>query len=1204
VCNQTSIMYDTLIHISDIHIRKGHNRYNEYNTVFQNLHSFLQKLKSIKECRALIVVTGDVFHDKGAIDSFGIKLFAKLVQGCAKLAPIIIIAGNHDIKQESSREDSPDILDVLLGIHDNPNVFYIKETGLYEFENIGFGVQVIQDVLEKGNTTGLNQNIEPFPSHSKFSTNVNYKIALCHIAIDEVCGSFRNRDIISHKHFEGYNYTLLGDVHKRQSACTDTMTWGYSGSLIQQNFGESLQHGGYIWEMGKQLPTIFNIDNPCSYITLAVRNNEVYIYNDRRLMLFSDFVSNMTSINLCIKTKGNFDIEYKNRVKQVCEINNKTVVSLIETIDDVDTFSKQDKDLQESMDNFNNEDAWMTYLTENMPEKHIEPSISFIKNSSSFLPKLEDMRDHISQSKLDWLKSKIEFLSGLRNNTQEQILNSKKELIIESLKWDWIFSFGSGNSFDFMNMKKKIVLLNGRNASGKSNFVEVLLIAMFGTGVPSRSNYHYSAKSTIHHSKPVKDTAQTVITFWLGSDKYILTRKFKASKVSMVVDTLLESDVLQVCLKQGAVKNWIKDNIGAIQDLLVSCFITQGNDSDFFSLKEGERGSLLEKALNMDSIGIMANTIRDYQSVYKNILCILETLYEEYENEKTTMAITSSEEIVIHTDIIENKQCEYEKCLGELEELRCNFLANDVLKLENFVIEGHESNTNEEELLKRKLEIETELVKFPQISTKPITKYVDIPQKPTISFEHYIELSKRFKNYKGTSQCRLEDEGQSTEGLESELVSLDSKINDLLQNRPLACKETEISLEKLENKVKSVCNNLAEWQQYLGKQDDIEMAEGFMKEIHHLEQTLDKQDKLAFNPECWACCQNPVHIMVKGMEDKIEMLKMKIKMTIPDTSLIAKYPQFKVWEKEYRKVCTQEDYIEEQKQLLRENNSWIKQYNDAKKRYGYIKEHLDAEQYSKYVVNTQSINDWVSYNTSLLDSIKEQIEYARLYASKPYFDKYQAKKTNVSELQKKLDNDKKTLVIMKEKYNRSCLISEKMDILKCHITNYKNVFEMLVSLSQYFEGDKTTLGLKEWLQREKVVPFLMNRINPIVKHYGLEMDVIFDNQRYDFFIKDVGNDMKVIYGRASGFQKFIVGVAMRVALSRMGASKVVPYQMFIDEGFSSCDTLNLSKMPEMVRYFLKYFESIVLISHLDTIKGCADMNIEIVKTDDKSFIDV
>ena len=75
-----------IIHLSDIHIRTGNferSRYNEYMFVFKNLINSLKLIENFDEY--IIVITGDIFHNKSQIESSGISLFTYLINELTKL---------------------------------------------------------------------------------------------------------------------------------------------------------------------------------------------------------------------------------------------------------------------------------------------------------------------------------------------------------------------------------------------------------------------------------------------------------------------------------------------------------------------------------------------------------------------------------------------------------------------------------------------------------------------------------------------------------------------------------------------------------------------------------------------------------------------------------------------------------------------------------------------------------------------------------------------------------------------------------------------------------------------------------------------------------------------------------------------------------------------------------------------------------------
>ena len=82
---------------------------------------------------------------------------------------------------------------------------------------------------------------------------------------------------------------------------------------------------------------------------------------------------------------------------------------------------------------------------------------------------------------------------------------------------------------------------------------------------------------------------------------------------------------------------------------------------------------------------------------------------------------------------------------------------------------------------------------------------------------------------------------------------------------------------------------------------------------------------------------------------------------------------------------------------------------------------------------------------------------------------------------------------------------------------------------------------------------------------------------------------------ASGYQKFIIGLALRIAFAKIGAIGQNLKHLFIDEGFVACDMYNLDKIHNILQSIYKYggYESIMLMSHLETIRSSADISINI-----------
>jgi DNA repair exonuclease SbcCD ATPase subunit len=98
---------------------------------------------------------------------------------------------------------------------------------------------------------------------------------------------------------------------------------------------------------------------------------------------------------------------------------------------------------------------------------------------------------------------------------------------------------------------------------------------------------------------------------------------------------------------------------------------------------------------------------------------------------------------------------------------------------------------------------------------------------------------------------------------------------------------------------------------------------------------------------------------------------------------------------------------------------------------------------------------------------------------------------------------------------------------------------------------------------------------------------------FSWFLRDGAS--RTIIEKASGFQRFITGMAMRIAMSHLGICKVAYENLIIDEGFTACDTENLEKVPAFLKKLLSdgLYKGVMLATHLEDLKVCGDKQVAI-----------
>jgi DNA repair exonuclease SbcCD nuclease subunit len=269
-----------IFHLSDLHIRNGDKiycRYDEYNSVFNNT---IQSLKTnIEENKLsfedyIVIITGDVFHNKNNIGNYGLLLYKTFIQDLLNISRVYILPGNHDIVQSDNEQPSL----VYSSTFNLTNLTILNETQSFIIDNIGFSYVSVEQTLNSYKNSGRFQELPSFPN---IDEKVKIKIALFH-------GSFAsaklyNGDEIKTEYnpyplewVQDFDYVLLGDIHKRQIFSYKKKTiCGYSGSLIQQNFGEDIiEHGYLLWNLNTKKIKEINVYNNIGYINIKENENE------------------------------------------------------------------------------------------------------------------------------------------------------------------------------------------------------------------------------------------------------------------------------------------------------------------------------------------------------------------------------------------------------------------------------------------------------------------------------------------------------------------------------------------------------------------------------------------------------------------------------------------------------------------------------------------------------------------------------------------------------------------------------------------------------------------------------------------------------------------------------------------------------------------------------------------------------------------
>lgn len=206
VLKNTGKNIDNVVQISDIHIRLT-KRHEEYVSIFEKFYNVLDKIKN--NTSLICVITGDVFHNKSDLSPECVKIGGDLLKNCADRVPTILIAGNHDATL--ANKTRLDCLTPIVDALQHENLYYLKQSGVFRYENILFNHYSVFDEVEKYIT------YDKIPE--KYKVETDHHVALFHgpvnDAVTDIGYTVSNR-AITNQLFDGHHIAMLGDIHKHQ----------------------------------------------------------------------------------------------------------------------------------------------------------------------------------------------------------------------------------------------------------------------------------------------------------------------------------------------------------------------------------------------------------------------------------------------------------------------------------------------------------------------------------------------------------------------------------------------------------------------------------------------------------------------------------------------------------------------------------------------------------------------------------------------------------------------------------------------------------------------------------------------------------------------------------------------------------------------------------------------------------------------------
>jgi len=573
-------MVKKILHLSDIHIRLQ-QRHKEYRHVFRNFYKHVVKQKP-----DLIVISGDIFHQKVHLSPEAIKVAGDFFTKLSTLAPVHMIIGNHDtIVSQKGRIDS---VTAVLNLANLDNIYLYTKSGLYEVENIVFGVFDINDEKK-------------WPYNPDKEDDKSY-VALFHgpinNSVNEVKFSMESKYKLDM--FDGYDVAMLGDIHTRQvlqERSEGKPQVEYSGSFIQQNFAEDKSKGYLMWDMETLTSEYFEVESDYGYRTISLSKTdidnidvisfEMPKYPYIRVLLDHDSYditkSKYIESHIISKYKPSYLTIEINHTKEI----NKANISDVH-IENVVDLNVQKKILKEYLQSFPNMES---DAIEEVMQVH------------------ESMYNNFTTNEFDHYK-------GLNWD-------------IKRMKFSNVFSYGEDNVINFDKLRGLTGIFSA-NASGKSSLLYTILTAFFNMSTrASRGNI-------VDVINKNKDIANIEVEFFIDNKEYLIRREIKRTKKdpNRAKNTIEFYEVVGGELNNimgtantNATEKQIRGMLGSFEEHAMTTFSQQFDATSFIDYNQSSRKELLSKFLGLDIIENLYQSVKEETSALRRTL----TEYKKYD---------------------------------------------------------------------------------------------------------------------------------------------------------------------------------------------------------------------------------------------------------------------------------------------------------------------------------------------------------------------------------------------------------------------------------------------------------------------------------------------------------------------------------------------------------------------------------------------
>jgi DNA repair exonuclease SbcCD ATPase subunit/3',5'-cyclic AMP phosphodiesterase CpdA len=466
--------------------------------------------------------------------------------------------------------------------------------------------------------------------------------------------------------------------------------------------------------------------------------------------------------------------------------------------------------------------------------------------------------------------------------------------------------------------------------------------------------------------------------------------------------------------------------------------------------------------------------------------------------------------------------------------------------------------------------------------------------------EELEELYEEEEIEKEGYEDRQEELNEQINELSAQLIPIDGNLNvtqlsDKRDGVLRAIKNTENVIETKESNIKTYSEKIEELSDVIkqkAKSDgiDIEIAYSNLQEeqkklveaekvysnakvyLSLAEEKIKHLDNHQYDPNCKFCCDNTFVKDAMNAKNALPELQQIVTDALVDATSI-------------QQTLDRWEGIEEQ----------YNEYKELKEKHQKAKIIIDR---AKAELATQHKD--LELQQKNLETVESDIE--RYHANEASIQNNERLNNEIETKRSELGSVTKDLREINQK-----LLSANADIAKTkgYIQSVVDKMEEAKGLEEQFKIYEYYLDAvkRDGVSYEliaKALPVIEGEVNNILQQI-VEFGIVFDMSGKNVNARIVYEDQHWPLEMCSGMEKFISGLAIRVALINV-CNLPRPNFLVIDEGFGTLDSDNLQSIFMMFDYLKTQFDFINIISHLDAMRDIVDTLVEIKKIDGFSQI--